>query len=84
MLFVDQPHSHIPSGLALRSADTPGVVRASRKSGSPGRQLIEHVIDGGLLDKLLRQLNREDHESDGFYHPKSGTRIMLLDGAAAN
>jgi len=82
---MDQPHSHITSDLALRSADIPGVVRAHPGNpASPGRQLIEHVIYGGPLDKLLRQLNREDHESDGFYHPRSATRIMLLDRAAAD
>jgi len=36
------------------------------------------VISGYVLDKLLRQLRRRDHECGDFYHPTNGIAAAFL------
>jgi hypothetical protein len=46
---------------------------------APGRRLLDRVISGYMLNKLLQQLQKGDHECGGFYHPTSGMAAMFLD-----
>ena len=49
-----------------------------RKLASPGRQLIDGVLSGCALDRLLRLIQKHNHRCGGFRYPSSGDAVWIL------
>jgi len=63
----------------LINNDTPVAFFAHpRKLASPGRQLIDGVLSGCALDRLLRLIQKHNHRCGGFRYPSSGDAVWIL------
>jgi hypothetical protein len=73
----------------LVGIDSAGALTAHPgNSASPGRRLLNRVLSGYAIDKLLVQLRKQKRKCGGFLHPTSGMAeaylSLLRDGRRRN